>query len=365
MNAHLDKSRLSKSRPFGARLAMVIGAVVAVGVGLVLLWQLHHLMLLIFAAMLLAIFLDGCAGLLCKLLPFSLPRWLGLVTVGFILVGAGVGFCIWLGPQIIAQLGGLEQQVPVAMEQVTDWLKSFSVGRSVLDRMPDPATWLVREGAAAMDSVQGLFTSMVGVLTAVASVLLIGIYLAADPDTYMRSVGKLVPFRHRQRGREIAHTMSVAMKRWLVGRLASMTVVGVLTTVGLWILGMPMALGLGFLTGMLSFIPFLGPVMASVPAILIALLQGPGEAMWVAVIYIIVQALEGNIITPLIQLRAVSLPPALIILSQLVFGTLVGMLGVLLATPLALCACLLIRTLYIEDVLGDEVPPLWDEPEPS
>ena len=141
---------------------------------------------------------------------------------------------------------------------------------------------------------------------------------------------------------------------WLLGKLFSMTVVGVLTALGLWALGIPLIGVLSLLAGLLSFIPNFGPILALIPAVLVALLEGPDQALYVAGLYVLVQAVESNLITPLVQQRLIEMPPALILVAQVLMGTLVGGLGVMLATPVVAILMVLVKMLYIQDGLGDK-----------
>jgi predicted PurR-regulated permease PerM len=134
-----------------------------------------------------------------------------------------------------------------------------------------------------------------------------------------------------------------------------MAVVGVATTAGLWLLGVPFALALGVVAFVLDFVPYIGPILSAVPAILVAMTLGPMEALYVGLLYFGVQSLESYLLTPLVQQRAVQLPPALTILSQVLLGLLLGGFGLALATPLTAVGVVLVRELYVEDVLEDRV----------
>jgi len=139
-----------------------------------------------------------------------------------------------------------------------------------------------------------------------------------------------------------------------VGRAILMVVNGVFTALGLWLLGIPLALTLGTIAGLLNFVPNIGPIIAGVPAVLIAWTLGPVPALYVLLLYIFLQSLDGYVLTPLIQQRTVALAPALTITAQLLFGALAGTMGLLLATPLTAGTLVLIRKLYLEDVLDEE-----------
>lgn len=147
---------------------------------------------------------------------------------------------------------------------------------------------------------------------------------------------------------------------WLIGRLLSMLIVGITVTISLWLLGIPLALTLGLLAALLDFIPNLGPTLATVPAVLLALMQSPTQAVYVLLIYIVIQQAESYLLTPIVQHRTVSLPPALTIIAQVILGVLFGVMGLILASPLAAVVLVLIKMLYVEDVLGDTIEDLPD-----
>jgi predicted PurR-regulated permease PerM len=143
------------------------------------------------------------------------------------------------------------------------------------------------------------------------------------------------------------------LRRWLLGRLLSMAVVGVMTWIGLALLGIRLALSLAVLAATLAFVPYIGPVLALLPAALLGLLQGPAMAGYVVALYLGVQLVESYLITPLIQRSTVALPPGLILATQVLMGALTGGLGVVLATPMLAALVVLTNRVYVEGVLGD------------
>jgi predicted PurR-regulated permease PerM len=172
-------------------------------------------------------------------------------------------------------------------------------------------------------------------------------YLAVDPAMYRNGFLLLMPPAHRQRVGEALDSAGIALRKWLVGQLGAMVMVGVLTAVGLAIAGVPMAIPLGILSGILDFVPVIGPFAAALPGILLAFAQGPQVAMYAALVYITVQFLEGHLVLPLAQKWAVSLPPALGLLSIVAFGLVFGLMGVLFAMPLTVVAVVLVQKLYV------------------
>ncbi len=186
-------------------------------------------------------------------------------------------------------------------------------------------------------------------------VLAAGIYLALNPGLYLNGMLKLLPPDCQGEARETLEVLGQALKLWLFGQLAAMAVVGTLVTVGLMLLDIPSALALGFMAGLFEFVPFVGPVASAIPAVASGLMDSPRTALWVAGLYVLVQQTEGMLIQPLLQQRTVSLPPVLTIFAVLGFGVLFGPLGLLLATPLAVTCFVLVKKLWVREVLHEKV----------
>jgi predicted PurR-regulated permease PerM len=172
----------------------------------------------------------------------------------------------------------------------------------------------------------------------------------------------LVRPARRTRARQVLRQLGDALRGWLFGQLIDMAIVAVLTGVGLLLLGIPLALSLAVLAGLFNFVPYIGAIAGAVPAVLIAFGQSPGDALWVALLFAVVQTAEGYLIMPQIQKRTVHLPPALTILSQTVLGTLFGAFGLILATPAVAAGLVAIRMIYVEDILGDRADETDNDP---
>ena len=227
------------------------------------------------------------------------------------------------------------------------WLERYGWGRSLLDELR-PRNLLTTDNAAPT------LSASFGLLGDLVVILLIGLYLAVDPGIYARGLRVLVAPSLRPRAAEVLDDVGDTLQGWLVAQLLSMSVIGVLTLLGLWLLGIPLAPVLALIAALLTFIPNIGPVLAAVPAILLGLADGPMAALWVALLYTAIQTAESYFITPLIQQRAIALPPALILSAQLLMGTLFGILGLALATPLAAAGLTLTRKLYVDGYLERE-----------
>jgi predicted PurR-regulated permease PerM len=193
--------------------------------------------------------------------------------------------------------------------------------------------------------LQGVFTLFV--------VLVSGIYLAAQPRMYVNGLLMIVPHARRPRYREVLERLGYVLRWWMIGQLVPMAVIGTLTAIGLKLIGVELWLILGLLAALFNFIPNFGPLISGIPAFLLALAESPTKAMWVVVLYVCAQSLEGYVLTPLVQRKAVELPPALLILFQVLAGLLLGALGVVLGAPLLAVVVVAVKMLYVEDVLGD------------
>ena len=338
---------------FTRRVLIAAGIVTLLVIVLLLVRTAANVLLLAFAGVLFAAFLNGLARQLRKYTHLPYGGALAIVSLIFFALMVGAG---WLaGPHLADQLGELTDRIPSALESLQEQLRQSPWGERLLANTPDPQELMSSSNTNILGNIAGAFSTVLGGLANVLIILVIGLYLAVDPPLYTHSIRHLVPPARRERAHEVMHAIGRAMRRWLTGRIASMTVVGVLTTIGLWILGVPLAPTLGLIAALLSFVPNLGPILSVVPALLVALMESTQLALYLIVLYIAVQTVESYLITPLIQQRAVSIPPALLLTVQILMGVLFGVLGLLLATPLAVVTIVMVQMLYVEDVLGDDV----------
>jgi predicted PurR-regulated permease PerM len=330
--------------------AGVIGIVAALAALTV--YVAHDVLLVLFAGVLLAVLLDALARLLHRYLPIGHLASLGLGIIGVsLLIGV---FVATAGPQVSEQLTQLVGRLPEAIAQLKGLLEEQTWGRTLLRSAPSPAA-LVPSAGDMLGEISGVFSSAVGTLVNVVIVLVMGLYIAVNPTLYVHGFLLLIPPGPRPRAEQVLTTLGRALRWWLIGRIASMTVVGILTSVGLWLIQMPLVLALGLTAGVLAFIPLVGPILSAVPAVLLGLVEDPLKALNVLLVYAAVQFLEGNFITPLIQKRAIDLPPAVLLTGQLLMGVLFGFFGLLLATPLAVTLIVLVQMLYVQDLLDSPV----------
>lgn len=326
-------------------IAWVAGIAAA---GLII-WLFHDELLLVFLAVLLAVSLRGAADGVAKHAPLS-PRW-ALAVIMILVVLAIIGFGMWVGPQLVQQGHDLVKALSGEATQLAKRYGQTKWGQSLLAEASSSGSAAARSLAAP---VMTAASSTLGAVAAFFILVVTMLYFAANPELYVKGMVTLVPKPRRARTHEVLEKVSHVLRWWFLGQLIDMAVVGVLTVVGLSLIGMPMALALGVLAGVLTFVPYFGAILAAIPALAIALGQGVHMAIWTAVIFAIVHVVEGYIVSPLVQDRMVRLPPALLILSMTFIGSLFGAMGVVLATPLAAAGLVLVSEFYVVDVLGDE-----------
>lgn len=308
--------------------------------------------LLVFAAALIAVLLDGAARWVSR--RTRLERGWCLLAVTLALAVAIGAFVWWRGEASADEVGDLWLRLRAQAQSVAERAARSSWGPGLIDRARG---WLeVAQGQAAGRAaglVAGFVGSTLGIVGGLVLVLVTGVYLAATPRTYVDGTLMLLPPRWRRRGEAVLGRIADTLHWWFLGQLMDMLVVAVLSWIGLALLGVPLAGTLALVAGLLNFVPYIGALAGAVPAVLVALGQGPDQALYVALLFTAVQMLEGNLIGPLIQRQTIRVPPVLIILSQTVFGTLFGVLGLVLAPPLAAAGLIAVRMLYVADVLGD------------
>ena len=332
------------------RKVLLVAVVATAAVALVLfLRAVLGVLLIFFAGVLLAVALDGGSRLLSRH-TFLSRRW-SLLVVCLAVVGLFLAFGWLIGPQVGEQLAQLGESLRQAVEQIRGRISESPVAQALLENLP--AADKAMNGGDLLTRVTGFFSTLLGAFANAAVILFLGIYLAFNPSLYSASVISLLPHARRRRGREVIAVLGRALRRWLLGRLVSMATVGVLTAAGLTLIGMPLAVPLGLIAAFLSFIPYLGPLLSAVPAILIGFADGPQMALYVVLVYTVVQTLESYLIDPIVERKAVYIPPAYQITAQLMATLTAGFMGILLATPLVVVATVLVQMLYLQDVLGD------------
>ncbi len=340
------------SRSYTRRVLIAVALTVLL-VGLaVMLWQIVAVLLLIFVGFLAAVFLSTLTDMLSYY--SRLPRRAALPAVVLIILGL-LALAGWLfTPALSQQMSQLAQQIPSEIQDLETQLKQSSLGRRLIQQISSSGD-LGKLTGGLISRLTGTVSALVNIGADAIFALLVTLFIAGNPGMYRSGLLSLVPSKRRGRASEVVEEVITTLRWWLLGQLISMATIGILTGLSLWVLGMKLAFSLGVLAGFLEFIPYAGPILSAIPAILLALTQGPLEAVYIALLYIAIHQFEGDVVIPFVHRRTVSLPPALTISAILIMETLFGFIGILVATPLVAIALVLVKMLYVHDVLGEEV----------
>ena len=322
-----------------ARYVLVTLALVGLAILVV---KLAPVLLLVFAGVVMATVIRAASAPLSRRTGLSDGLAVTIVSIVFaalVLVG------LWLfGRQVIAQTDELWTAIQTAGTKIQDRLGGSALATYVVENARAAA------GSDAMHKVAKGTFSVFGGLGDLILVAFLAVYLAADPKLYREGFLALIPGEARTRVRDAFEKAGWSLRKWLLGQLGAMVFVGVVTALGLWAVGVPMAIPLGVLSGILDFVPVVGPFLAAIPGVVIAFAQGPDVAMKAIAVYVAVQFIEGHLVIPLAQKWAVAMPPALALTAIVASGVVFGLAGVLFALPLTVVATVLVRELYVEKI---------------
>lgn len=325
--------------PFVKKVWITGGIFALIAVLLLLFKATFNVFILILAGTLIAVYFRGLSEFIHSNTPLKKNLSLVISVIGSILIIAGI---FWLiGAKIQSQINQLTQTLPEMIDHAKQYLQGIPLVQEVIEKGGT--------GNQLSSFFANLFTTTFGIIADIYIILFIGIYFTAGPGLYKKGVISLVPPAKRKKAEKVWSHLGRDLKKWLKGKLFAMLVVFVLTAIGLKIIGMPMWLALALIAGLLNFVPNFGPLFAMIPAVLVALSIDPATAWIVAGMYLFIQLLESNLITPKVQQHLVKIPPALIIISQVLIGTLTGLWGIILATPLMLILIILVRDLYVKE----------------
>ncbi len=314
-------------------------SLVVLVVCLYVLWQIRNVVLLALTAVVFVVVLNRAVNLLQKRIPNRSTAVLALVSS--LLLVAGV-FGIIIVPPFFNQLQELFSLTPEFVNRVRGWIDQLAQTLPVFSDQDFQGLDMIFQQLQSLnlEMVFGRFYQWFSnTLTFTLQFLLVTaiiIMMLLNPRAYKKLFLKTFPSSQRQRVSHVMGECEDAISGWFIGILFNMTVIALMSMIGLWILGIPLAFANGLLAGLLAFIPNLGPVMSVIPPTAIALLEAPWKAVAVVILYIVIQQVESNILTPLVMKRQVSLLPAVTLLAQVTFAVFFGFLGLLLALPLTL-----------------------------
>jgi predicted PurR-regulated permease PerM len=346
--AHVAEDNPASQLSYTRKTLVTVGVAALVVALILIIVFVARQLLIIFAGVLLAVLLRALTDIVHRYtrIPCGVALW--VVVLG--IIGMIVGASWFLAAQASAQFEQLGAGLTDAWHRLHDYIAQYGWGRTMIQQLSQAG--LPAGGADILGSIVG---GTVGALSMLVVSVFLGLYLAVNPNLYRRGLLRLLPPKHRKRGGDILHEMAIALRGWLLGTLFNMFVIGTVVSVGLWLLGIPMALALGIIAFFLEFIPYLGPIASAIPAVLIASTIGSTEVVYTALFYWGVQSAEGYLLSPLVYQHSVDLPPALTVGAQIILATLFGVLGIVFATPLTACALILVQEAYIKDTLGDRI----------
>jgi len=308
-------------------------------------WQLREVLLMVFGAVVVATLFQSLAGVFRKLrLPAGVALALSVLTIVIIVL---LAFALF-GAQLVNQAEGIRETLPKAWSALQQRLEGFGLGGQ-LKQLTSAG-----QGSGFAATAGQFVMSLGGGLADALLIIVGGIFLAASPRFYRTGMVKLIPSSRRELTSEALEDSGTALKLWLRAQLLTMALVGIATGAGLALVGMESALAFGLLAALLEFIPFIGPILAAVPAVIIAFAGDPSMGLKVLAVYFVVQQLEGNLLSPLIQQWAVDLPGAVLLFSLLAMGTLFGPLGIIFAAPVTVVIYVLVKKLYVREALDTD-----------
>ena len=317
--------------------------IVVLTIAILLLFQsTFRIFLLVLAGSLIAIFFRSISAFIKRLTKFKESICVGISIIASLLIVAGL---FWLiGAKVQTQINELTETLPKTIDYLKNEINSSSLGENVMNRLTSNSSI-----NKAQSFVGKFFESTFGIFGDLYVVLFIGIFFTISPNIYTNGFIELLPLKRQEKGKQVLEKLNEQLRKWLKGKLFSMVVVFILTAIGLAIIGMPLWLVLALLAGLISFIPNFGPLIALIPAVLVALLQSPTMAALVIGLYALIQFIESNFITTFVQKKLINMPPALIIISQLIMGILTGGWGLILATPITVIVIVLVQELYLKE----------------
>lgn len=301
--------------------------------------------LLIFSAILISILLTLLANPLTRYL--KVHRWAALIIAGIALVGVVGGTGYLFGSRIATDFQQVVSRMASAETSIRATVENSELGKLLL----------AHAGASNIPITQiatSIFSMSASVLAGIAVAVIAGIYLAAQPSLYLEEFLTLFPPDRRPNAEETTNAVANGLYRWLEGQFISMFLVGLLSTFATWLIGLPSSFALGLIAGITEFVPYVGPVIAAIPALLVAATQGLDAVFWTLGAYILIHLIEGNVIAPLVQRQMVYIPPAIMLLGIATLSLIFGTAAIIFAGPLVVVVYVLIKKLYVRDSLGEE-----------
>lgn len=334
-------------KPFPTKLIFTI----IIGLLLLLIYHGINILLLLFTGALLAILWRGISWWLSAKTNIPFKYILPIVIV--LNIGSIVAF-FWLSaPNISEQVDRLVQEIPVVITELKQDIENTALGKRIVTAIEDNQEDAISNYMGELGRVFNIFTVTIGVVIDILLILIFALFLVANPQLYIEGLLHLVPKEKTERVREVLMETKNTLFRWFMGKIVDMFSIFILTLIGLWILGMPLVFTFALIAFLFSFVPNIGPLISVIPPMALAFLEGPKMPLYIGLLYLGIQLFESYFITPKIQQRAAFVPPVLLLLVQFLSAAFIGVLGLLLSTPILVAFIVVIKMLYVEDYLGD------------
>jgi predicted PurR-regulated permease PerM len=340
---------MTENTNFNGRIIKAVFITLLMLSGLALIVFHLNYFLLVFAGIFFAIVLNSSSNWISKKLKTTYG--LSLFIVLLLISGVLTGMILLIGSSISEQVKEMTETIPKSLGNLKEEIGKTDIGKKIFDEMPDNPEDIIADKGKAFSTITRFFSSTLGVFTDMMIIFMTGIFLAADHETYKEGFIRLFPVNFRQRLGEVLHKTHDAISRWMIAKLSSMLIVGIATAIGLYVLGIPLSLGLALIAALLCFIPNIGPFLGLVPALLVAFMDGTDKVLYVIILYSGIQLIETNLITPLIEKKMMALPAALSLVWMVLCGGFAGILGLLLATPILVALIVIVSELYVKDYL--------------
>lgn len=310
-------------------------------------WYLRDFLLIVVGSLLVAIMLRLVSEPLVRWCRLSegLAMTLAVALVLLAVVGSGYLF----GTHLTFELQDVFSRADKAIRTITGELQHSQVGRLALAHLGG-------SNFSLTSFLGSLLTLSARLLEATILTVAAGVYLAAQPALYRKGAAYLLPPRQRQLAEQTIDDIARALRLWLLGQAIQMCLIGALSTAAVWLIGLPSPFALGAIAGLTEFVPYLGPVIASIPAILVAVTSGFYPALWTIIAYIVIHQIEGNLLAPMIERRLVFVPPAVLLLSIVAVTQIFGMIGIIFAAPITVIIFVAVKKLYVRKGLGQPTP---------
>ena len=341
---------------FKSRVSFTLLAITAIALSLGLVWIGRVIFLLLFAAIIGAVLLTTVSDWLHTRLKIKQGPALVLFLCSFVAI---VGLLIWMqGPNTVQQFADLEVELPQAAHKLLAQVQSHQWGQWLLRQ--SPGSEQVSDGFSfAITRIGGIVVSSATIIAGLVIVLSLSIYFSAEPGLYYNGLRRVFPAEYRDKLDACAASVAEILRWWVLAKLISMTMVGALISIGLWIVGVPLSGTLGIIAAAMTFIPNVGPLISLIPAALLALAISPAKGLLTLLVFAVVFTIEGYVVTPLLERNIVRLPPALTLVMQLLLAAVAGPVGVALAAPISAA---ILGALEVLIPKAPEVPVLPEKP---